>query len=186
MDASVIGLAVSLARSTTAAVTTVASPFARGEDPADPNIVKVVVRDGTALYFSRSLIPRASARQPSRTPLYIGLDAYRAGFLPTYVSLAPTPLERNRNARATPRARTWARDRRRGAGCRPRASTPPSSTTPSSSGSPPDREPTSYDPAMSVDPRSLQIQDLSRGRAAKKGRAHRQDAPTRCVGSPLA
>jgi 3-deoxy-manno-octulosonate cytidylyltransferase (CMP-KDO synthetase) len=96
MDASVIDAAVSLARSTTAAVTTVASPFANGEDPADPNIVKVVLRaDGTALYFSRSLIPhaRVGATNPAAPLKHIGLYAYRAGFLPTYVSLAPTPLE---------------------------------------------------------------------------------------------
>lgn len=96
MDASVIDAAVSLARTTSAAVTTVASPFAQGEDPNDPNIVKVVLRaDGTALYFSRSLIPhaRVGATRPVAPLKHIGLYAYRAAFLPTYVSLAPTPLE---------------------------------------------------------------------------------------------
>jgi len=98
MDASVIDAAVSLARNTTAAVTTVASPFAEGEDPNDSNIVKVVLRsDGTALYFSRSLIPHAriGATRPVAPLKHIGLYAYRAGFLPTYVSLPPTPLEQS-------------------------------------------------------------------------------------------
>lgn len=96
MDASVIDAAVTLANSTTAAVTTVASPFAAGENPDDPNIVKVVCRaDGTALYFSRSLIPhaRVGATRPTQPLKHIGLYAYRAAFLPTYVSLPPTPLE---------------------------------------------------------------------------------------------
>lgn len=96
MDAAVIDAAVSLARTTTAAVTTIASPFAKGEDPADPNIVKVVLRtDGTALYFSRSLVPhsRVGATKVASPLKHIGLYAYRAGFLPTYVALPPTALE---------------------------------------------------------------------------------------------
>lgn len=97
MDAGVIDAAVALARTTPAQVTTVASPFAAGENPSDPNVVKVVLRcDGTALYFSRSLIPHARVGSTaSASPLkHIGLYAYRAGFLPTYLSLEPTPLER--------------------------------------------------------------------------------------------
>jgi 3-deoxy-manno-octulosonate cytidylyltransferase (CMP-KDO synthetase) len=96
MDAAVIDAAVSLAHATTAKVTTVASPFAPGEDPADPNIVKVVLRsDGMALYFSRSLIPhaRVGATNPQPPLKHIGLYVYRAAFLPQYLSLAPTPLE---------------------------------------------------------------------------------------------
>lgn len=97
LDSGVIDAAVALARTTSAQVTTVASPFAPGEDPTDPNVVKVVLRtDGTALYFSRSLIPHARAGSATPTPplKHIGLYAYRAGFLPTYLALEPTPLER--------------------------------------------------------------------------------------------
>jgi 3-deoxy-manno-octulosonate cytidylyltransferase (CMP-KDO synthetase) len=78
-------------------VATVASPFMPGEDPANSNIVKVVCRaDGTALYFSRSLIPH---HRTGGTPVphlkHVGLYAYRAGFLRQYVKLAPTPLEQS-------------------------------------------------------------------------------------------
>lgn len=96
MDASVIDAAVALAKTTAAQVTTVASPFAIGEDATDPNVVKVVLRaDGTALYFSRSIIPHARVGATSPTPplKHIGLYVYRAGFLPKYLALSPTPLE---------------------------------------------------------------------------------------------
>jgi 3-deoxy-manno-octulosonate cytidylyltransferase (CMP-KDO synthetase) len=85
---------------------TVASPFAAGEDPADPNLVKVVLAaDGTALYFSRSPIPAwrdrerdlaaSSAARPPAEPLkHVGLYVYRREFLVRFPSLPPTPLER--------------------------------------------------------------------------------------------
>lgn len=77
-------------------VATIASPFAIGEDPANPNIVKVVIdRHSRALYFSRSQIPfnrdqSSAATQPLK---HVGLYVYRRNFLPTYIALAPTPLE---------------------------------------------------------------------------------------------
>ncbi len=76
-------------------VATAAAPFAPGEDPANPNIVKVVLRtDGRALYFSRSLIPYPRAASPTALPLkHIGIYAYRVSFLKIYVKLPPTPLE---------------------------------------------------------------------------------------------
>lgn len=80
------------------AIGTIAVPFAPGEDPADPNCVKVVRRiDGRAMYFSRSLIPlrRECEGGPDSAPLrHVGLYAYRRGFLTRYVRLSPTPLER--------------------------------------------------------------------------------------------
>lgn len=79
-------------------IATIASPFAEDQDPANPAIVKVVRRtDGTALYFSRSLIPfdRDQRRDPVAMPLkHVGLYAYRRRFLADYVNLPPTPLER--------------------------------------------------------------------------------------------
>ncbi len=74
---------------------TLASPFAPGEDPADPNIVKVVAdRAGRALYFSRSLIPHDRDGAGARPPLkHVGIYVYRRDFLLTYVTLGPTPLE---------------------------------------------------------------------------------------------
>lgn len=77
---------------------TLASPFAKGEDPSNPNIVKVVVRhDGAAMYFSRSLIPfdRDGVADGSFRPLkHVGLYVYRREFLATYVALEPTLLEK--------------------------------------------------------------------------------------------
>jgi 3-deoxy-manno-octulosonate cytidylyltransferase (CMP-KDO synthetase) len=76
---------------------TVAVPFGAGEDPANPNLVKVVRRlDGTALYFSRSLVPyvRDGASSLGASPLrHLGLYVYRRRFLARYVAMSPTPLE---------------------------------------------------------------------------------------------
>ena len=99
-------------------VATLASVFDPGEDPANTNIVKLVAdRRGFALYFSRSLVPfdrdaerlgrrpgmtdpaAAADRYPGWTlpgpgPFkHPGLYAYRRGFLRTYASLPPAPLE---------------------------------------------------------------------------------------------
>ncbi len=74
---------------------TVAAPFTADEDPADPNVVKVVVDgEGRALYFSRLPIP-AGGGGGGATPIlkHVGLYVYRAAFLQTYASLEPTPLE---------------------------------------------------------------------------------------------
>lgn len=91
-----------LAQHVDAVMATLAHPI---DDPADftnPNVVKVVADlHGYALYFSRAPIPwprenfAADRAFPSGfTPLrHIGLYAYRAGFLRTYASLAPSPLE---------------------------------------------------------------------------------------------
>ncbi|MEX0777031.1 MAG: 3-deoxy-manno-octulosonate cytidylyltransferase [Phycisphaeraceae bacterium] len=87
---------------TEAPMATLASPFADDEDPADPNIVKVVLATvkgrHRALYFSRSLIPYDRDRSTADLDrkLYLkhpGLYAYRRDFLPRYVALPPTPLE---------------------------------------------------------------------------------------------
>jgi 3-deoxy-manno-octulosonate cytidylyltransferase (CMP-KDO synthetase) len=77
-------------------VGTLASPFAPGEDPANPNIVKVVLdRTGRALYFSRALIPHDRDGLGEARPLkHVGLYVYRREFLLAYPSLPETPLER--------------------------------------------------------------------------------------------
>jgi 3-deoxy-manno-octulosonate cytidylyltransferase (CMP-KDO synthetase) len=82
-------------------IATLASPFARGEDASDVNIVKVVTdAQDRALYFSRALIPHerggANAHGPvPKAPLlkHVGLYVYRRDFLLRYAALAPTPLE---------------------------------------------------------------------------------------------
>lgn len=76
---------------------TAATPFPAGADPANPNLVKVVMsRAGHALYFSRSLIP--FHRDSSTTPLptyylHLGIYAYRRTFLLEYAAWPPTPCE---------------------------------------------------------------------------------------------
>lgn len=104
-----------LAEDREAPMATLASPFAEGEDPADPNIVKVVTtvqRPYRALYFSRSVIPfyrrqwlsqqraegsgTAAKKGEMGGVEYLkhpGLYAYRRWFLLKYVRLPPTPLE---------------------------------------------------------------------------------------------
>ncbi len=79
---------------------TLATPFDEREDPANPNIVKIVLdRRNRALYFSRSLIPydrdaELLAQRPAAVVYkHPGLYAYRRDFLLRYPSLDPTPLE---------------------------------------------------------------------------------------------
>jgi 3-deoxy-manno-octulosonate cytidylyltransferase (CMP-KDO synthetase) len=84
-------------------IATLSADFAPGDDPANPNVVKLVVdRHHRALYFSRSLIPHHRAAGLAHQPSAIshqhylkhpGLYAYRRDFLLKYPTLAPTPLE---------------------------------------------------------------------------------------------
>lgn len=61
----------------------------------DPNVVKVVFdRFGTALYFSRSLIPFPRRADEHAAYEHIGLYAYRKTFLLEYAKMPPTALER--------------------------------------------------------------------------------------------
>lgn len=98
LDPELIDRAIeALAQDRDCVMSTVASPFAAGEDPADPNIVKVVVdRRARALYFSRALVPhRRADMDDAAAPLkHVGLYAYRRAFLGAYVRLPETPLER--------------------------------------------------------------------------------------------
>lgn len=84
-----------------APMATLCSRFAEGEDPTNPNIVKLV-RDahGRAMYFSRSLMPfdrdagGVNANPRSAYWKHPGLYAYRRDFLTNvYPTLSPTPLE---------------------------------------------------------------------------------------------
>ena len=79
---------------------TAGSPFETESDALNPNNVKVVTAlDGSALYFSRSLIPfdrdKSHHPTPGSQPLWhIGIYGYRRDFLLQFVRWAPTPLER--------------------------------------------------------------------------------------------
>jgi 3-deoxy-manno-octulosonate cytidylyltransferase (CMP-KDO synthetase) len=104
LEPALIDNAVAALERTGAPVATIAQPFDGAEDPANPNLVKVVLRkDGTALYFSRALIPfprdgapaSAQASESHEAPLkHVGLYVYRRAFLDKYVKLEPTALER--------------------------------------------------------------------------------------------
>ncbi len=81
---------------------TAATPFrppadAGGPNPADPNLVKVVVsQGGRAMYFSRSIIPfqRDSAGgTPPAYYLHIGIYGYRRDTLLRLAGWKPTPCE---------------------------------------------------------------------------------------------
>lgn len=87
-----------------APMATLATPVASIEQLFDPNAVKVVRRaDGHALYFSRAPIPWArdayAGPRPAALPdgieclRHIGIYAYRADFLATFVALPRSPLE---------------------------------------------------------------------------------------------
>lgn len=96
-------VACQLAHNADAGMATLAHPITDSADFINPNVVKVVTdAQGYALYFSRAPIPwprdafAAGEPMPPELPAlrHIGLYAYRAGFLRTYATLAPAPLER--------------------------------------------------------------------------------------------
>ena len=95
--------ALQLAMHNDAVMATLAHPIHDQADFINPNVVKVVADEaGYALYFSRASIPwpRDAFAAQAGIPMnlgalrHIGLYAYRADFLRTYASLAPSPLER--------------------------------------------------------------------------------------------
>ena len=74
---------------------TLGSPFAEGETPYDPHIVKIVTdRASRALYFSRAPIPFQRSVAEAAPLKHPGIYAYRPAFLQTYASLESSPLER--------------------------------------------------------------------------------------------
>ena len=76
---------------------TAATRFARGSDPGNPNLVKVICDiNGRAIYFSRSPVPfhrDATFTQNVPYDLHLGIYAYRREFLLEFASWQPTPLE---------------------------------------------------------------------------------------------
>jgi len=77
-------------------MSTACAPFAKEDDIADPNIVKVVLdTQGNALYFSRSRIPYVrhegiGAAGPYR---HIGIYGFERDFLMTFAAFKRSPLE---------------------------------------------------------------------------------------------
>ncbi|MEP7058026.1 MAG: 3-deoxy-manno-octulosonate cytidylyltransferase [Caldimonas sp.] len=96
------GCATLLAERPDCVMSTAAHPITSQAEFDDPNLVKVVLdRAGRALYFSRAPIPYRRDRESARidvlteaSPLrHVGLYAYRAGFLRSFATLKPSPLE---------------------------------------------------------------------------------------------
>jgi 3-deoxy-manno-octulosonate cytidylyltransferase (CMP-KDO synthetase) len=75
---------------------TAASPFTSESEALSPDNVKVVTAlDGSALYFSRSLIPLVRDGDVSVRYLHhMGIYAFRRNFLLQFVKWKSTPLER--------------------------------------------------------------------------------------------
>jgi 3-deoxy-manno-octulosonate cytidylyltransferase (CMP-KDO synthetase) len=76
---------------------TAATHFPAEADPADPNLVKVVLSlEDKAIYFSRSVIPFERDSTGTAQPTYYlhqGIYAYRRDFLLKLASWKATPLE---------------------------------------------------------------------------------------------
>ncbi len=93
--------AANLAARGAADVATLCEPIVSADEVFDPNVVKVVRDDaGFALYFSRAPIPWQRAGFPHREGWrtgahfrHLGLYAYRARFVRSYVGLPPGLLE---------------------------------------------------------------------------------------------
>lgn len=76
----------------TLVASTLAAPLPL-EEYHNPSVVKCVFdQNGKALYFSRSLIPGSKGEPTGPFFRHIGLYAYRADFLRTFLSLPNTPL----------------------------------------------------------------------------------------------
>ncbi len=84
-----------------APMATLAVEIDHEDEVFNPNVVKVIAdKDGYAMYFSRASIPWDRdhfAQQPAQIHhnllRHIGIYAYRAGFINTYINWQPTALE---------------------------------------------------------------------------------------------
>ena len=78
-------------------IATLIQPFGNDEDPASPDIVKVVADNKhKALYFSRSIIPyirNKSCDAPNPYLKHVGMYGYRADVLKQICTLPPSALE---------------------------------------------------------------------------------------------
>lgn len=88
--------------SSQAPMATLAVEISHEDEVFNPNAVKVLTdKDGYAMYFSRATIPWdrdnfANGGKVIAQPLmrHIGIYAYRAGFINTYINWEPTALEK--------------------------------------------------------------------------------------------
>ena len=90
-------VAQTLADNTACAISTVAVPIKDISEITNPNVVKVVLnKTGEALYFSRAGIPfirDLESDQGMAHLRHLGIYAYRADFLQSYIRLEPAPPE---------------------------------------------------------------------------------------------
>jgi 3-deoxy-manno-octulosonate cytidylyltransferase (CMP-KDO synthetase) len=102
LDPALVDAAVDVLVRSSEPMSTLASPIQLGDEPADPNLVKVVTRVGDdgihrAIYFSRALIPFDREHQGHSSQEQIlkhaGLYVYRRDFLERFVQLPISRLE---------------------------------------------------------------------------------------------
>jgi len=77
-----------------AEMATLAAPLDAQAAQSPDNVKVVLAVDGTALYFSRAVIPYDRQGAGVRYLLHLGIYAYRKGFLVRFAALEPTPAER--------------------------------------------------------------------------------------------
>lgn len=98
-------VAALLANNSTCKMASLCEPIGSVDDLFDPNVVKVVLnKDMQAMYFSRATVPwyRDAFMDNNRVLpdveglfyRHIGLYAYRAGFIKTYLELSASPIEK--------------------------------------------------------------------------------------------
>ncbi len=98
-------VAALLVNNTNCKMASLCEPITCAEDLFNPNVVKVVMNKlRHAIYFSRAPLPwhrEAFRDNPGGLPVepdlyyrHIGLYAYRAGFIKTYLNLEPSPIEK--------------------------------------------------------------------------------------------
>lgn len=98
-------VAALLVTNTDCKMASLCEPIATAEDLFDPNVVKLVLdKNRHAIYFSRAPLPwhrnafsnntRVLPVEPELYYRHIGLYAYRADFIKTYLTLAVSPIEK--------------------------------------------------------------------------------------------
>ena len=94
MDPRHIDRLVELLNDSDAEMATLAAPLDAQAAQSPDNVKVVLAVDGTALYFSRAVIPYDRQGAGVRYLLHLGIYAYRKGFLVRFAALEPTPAER--------------------------------------------------------------------------------------------
>jgi len=94
MDPRHIDRLVELLVGSDADMATLAAPLDAQAAQSPDNVKVVLAVDGTALYFSRAVIPYDRQGAGVRYLLHLGIYAYRKEFLVRFAALEPTPAER--------------------------------------------------------------------------------------------